>query len=68
MAGVVYTLMGDRAYRKKVIRLDDARQERQQSAVNEGAVGYGHPAIVNLGLKAPLPPTDATSWSPPKRR
>lgn len=53
MAGVTYTLMGDRSYSKKVARMDTYRREQMPAAV-----GFEHPALAgHSGLTAPVPPT-----------
>lgn len=55
VAGVVFTLMGDRRYHRRVVDLSAVRQERQ-------AVGdhrFKHPAYLgDAGFSAPLPPTN----------
>lgn len=51
IAGVVFTLMGDRRYHRKVRSLDQARERR------ENAGGMNHPAYLgDLGFSAPVPP------------
>lgn len=60
IAGVVYTLMGSKTYRRGVVSLGAFRQEkeREQVAVGMGA-GFSHPAFQGDGsLRAPLPPTN----------
>jgi hypothetical protein len=56
MAGVVYTLMGNRAYRRNVRSLDEARERRE--ALQTGTDGYqlGKYHMPN-DLRAPVPPT-----------
>lgn len=71
VAGVTFTLMGERSYSRKVIRLDSVREERQAQAA--GGSRAQHPAFLNGdGLRAPIPPTvgsiGGTPWSPPTRR
>jgi hypothetical protein len=60
MAGVVYTLMGDRSYRRNVVSIDDARQERDEqiaSGTDNYAVGRHNLRGLNpTGLHAPVPP------------
>lgn len=64
MAGVTYTLMGDRSYRRKVVSLDSYRdQQSQQSQRATGTGGMGgmtHPALGVWGQgvtpSAPVPP------------
>ncbi len=59
VAGVVYTLMGDRSYRKNVVRMDSYRPAAQ--AVGER---FLHPAYKgdHAGLRAPVPPSTTTPW------
>lgn len=59
MAGVVYTLMGDRSYRRNVRSLDEARERRE--ALQTGTDGYqvgrhNFPGAGSGGLQAPVPP------------
>lgn len=59
MAGVVYTLMGDRSYRRNVRSLDEARERRE--ALRTGTDGYqvgrhNLPGLGTGGLQAPVPP------------
>lgn len=65
VAGVTYTLMGDRSYSRKVIRLDTHRG-RGDIAVGEGLL---RPELLGGtgGMSAPLPPLGATAWNPPSR-
>lgn len=55
MAGVVYTLMGDRSYRRNVRSLDEARERREalQTGTDGYTVGQYH---MPGGLHAPVPP------------
>ncbi len=55
VAGVTFTLMGDRKFRRKVISLAPYREQAQQKqAVNS----YSHPAFrEQFGIQAPLPPS-----------
>jgi hypothetical protein len=60
MAGVTYTLMGDRSYRRNVRSLDEARERRD--ALQTGTDGYqvGHHILSGTGqggLQAPIPPS-----------
>lgn len=63
LAGVTYTLMGDRAYRRGVTDLSNYRAGKQESQINvmEGE-GFS-PSIVNGGIRMPalgtLPPLQA---------
>lgn len=53
IAGVVYTLMGDRSFRRNVVSLESARSQR---AVNDGNDLYAHPALRGMNnLRAPVP-------------
>jgi hypothetical protein len=67
MAGVVYTLMGDRAYHRKVTRLDSVRIEKEERQVSGNPLSrYG--GVAQLGMNAPLPPfPDPSQWRPPSR-
>jgi hypothetical protein len=61
MAGVTFTLMGDRSYRRKVSSLDLARA-RKQELESTGTDGYQIgdifiPGTGSGGLQAPVPPT-----------
>lgn len=63
MAGVVYTLMGDRSYRRNVRSLDEARERRD--ALETGTDGYrvGHHVLHGTGqggLQAPIPPSSGS--------
>jgi hypothetical protein len=65
VAGVTYTLMGDRTYSRKVVRLD-ALKGSGDAVAGEGLL---RPELVGgIGaMRAPLPPVGATSWNPPSR-
>lgn len=55
MAGVTYTLMGDRRYRRNVVSLDDARSHKEATGT-DGQGLYTHPALGNFGsMSAPIP-------------
>jgi hypothetical protein len=66
VAGVVYTLMGDRTYHRRVLRMGSTSEPKPE----DYSTGFSHPAIVgNGGFKAPIPPTgEAALWRPPARR
>lgn len=67
IAGVVFTLMGDRTYRRRNTAVGPTEPSAPQTADRAG----GHPALVGtLDLKAPLPPIGSTPgvWRPPQRR
>lgn len=53
IAGVCYTLMGDRQFRKKVVSMEQGRDQRLARAA-----GMSHPAYLgDPGLSAPIPPS-----------
>lgn len=59
VAGVTYTLMGDRRYHRKVVRMDDYLARKSQST--EATLQRQHHAYTGAdGLRAPLPPAN---WS-----
>jgi hypothetical protein len=62
MAGVTFTLMGDRTYRKKVVNLEAARARKSERMVAGGA--FRHPAYLgDGGLSAPTPYTSTSpTW------
>ena len=69
MAGVVYTIMGDRSYHKKAVR------QMEQSTPQAQDVGYRvpHPSYMKQeDMRAPIPPSapipSTTTWRPPSRR
>lgn len=71
VAGVVYTLVGDRTYHRKVIRMDQFVQQRQEQAANGGsALPAGFPPLTGGQMggftgTAPLPPSpDPSLWHP----
>ena len=60
VAGVTFTLMGDRRFRRNVINFEQAKQRRAEIA-GTSALDYNHPAFRgDFSPGAPLPPT---SWS-----
>lgn len=68
MAGVVYTLMGDRSYHKNAVR-----KISEPLTPNEDRSGYRmtHPALLRSeDMRAPIPPSapSPSTWSPPPRR
>lgn len=67
LAGVVYTLMGDRMYHRKVTRLDAVRAEKEERKVSGDPLQrYG--GVSQLGLQAPIPPSpDPGLWKGPRR-
>lgn len=57
MAGVTYTLMGDRSYRRRVVSLQTVRDQKEATGTY-GSDLPAHPALKGMmGLSAPLPPT-----------
>lgn len=58
MAGVVYTLMGDRSYRKGVVSVNGRYTSEQVSTQPAGMPGLDStdPMSMYRGLRAPLPP------------
>jgi hypothetical protein len=59
MAGVVFTLMGDRSYRRNVHSINEARERREalQTGTDGYQVGRHHLSGIGVGgLKAPVPP------------
>ena len=68
IAGVVYTLMGDRTYRRRGVKLDtDARTD--QPPMRGANDRFGVPSIPGLeSLRAPIPPSGVGAWQPPTRR
>lgn len=70
MAGVVYTLMGDRSYHKKAVRSSPTPTAHQDETSESYRVT--HPALRGMPdspLKAPIPPTGMTpGWAPPRRK
>lgn len=71
MAGVVYSLMGDRAYHRGARRRPITTETKE---LPDGGVLIQHPALLGSGgsFQAPLPPTfgdvGAMGWNPPRRR
>jgi hypothetical protein len=62
MAGVTYTLMGDRQYRKGVVNLDQYREQKAAGAENYRP---SHQAYLgDRGLAAPIPPTLLPAFDP----
>lgn len=60
MAGVVFTLMGDRSYRRNVTSLDTHRERRQNLATGTDGYTVGDhylPSAGASGLHAPVPPS-----------
>lgn len=54
IAGVCYTLMGDRRFRRNVVSMDSHRDQRAATGTDPR---YAHPAMRNSGgMTAPLPP------------
>lgn len=59
MAGVVYTLMGDRTYRKGVTSLSDYRDQKEAATGTDGMAGIENlmPRLEGYGFNAPVPPS-----------
>lgn len=58
VAGVVFTLMGDRRYHRKVRSLDEAREQKQERMA---VGGFNHPAYLgDRGITAPVSPVFPT--------
>lgn len=69
MAGVVYTLMGDRSYHRKAYRASFDPSVRESSAQQSNSDRPGHPALMGHELRAPVPPAQGDGlWRPPTRR
>ena len=71
MAGVVYTLMGERSYHKNARR--QLSQPAQDSSTQSDGYRVVHPGRMGPGdLKAPVPPSapmaPSHAWRPPPRR
>jgi hypothetical protein len=64
MAGVVFTLMGDRSYHRRVARLGDLNLNTEEDSENAS----GPLAGLSGSMRAPLPPTGPSTWRPPVRR
>lgn len=62
MAGVTYTLMGDRSYSRRVVSINTGNSQRAAATGTDGMGSHmSHPALGALGgLGAPLPPTTTT--------
>lgn len=63
MAAVVYTLMGDRQYRKGIHRLSTEEREKTEEealkgfGLSVGSDSLSLPALGDTGLRAPVPPS-----------
>lgn len=66
VAGVCYTLMGDRSYHRKVVSMDSHREEK--AATGTGPSRFPTHPVISSGhdLRAPVPPSDVGVWRPPK--
>lgn len=64
MAGVTYTLMGDRSYSRRSHDLGDFTSEKQDSQQQSPYGGIHHPAVGRMSdLSAPIPPSgDLSRW------
>lgn len=68
MAGVVYTLMGDRSYHKRAIK--PHKPQPQPNNDSEQSYRVTHPGLIDpRELKAPVPPQtiNVPMWTPPRR-
>jgi len=66
MAGVVFTLMGDRSFRRNVISMDKARVEKEMLGTGTDGYGTGDPRLPDLGMPgmhAPRPPSSINDGS-----
>lgn len=59
MAGVCYTLMGDRTYRKGVTSISDYRERKDAATGTDGMASIEDlmPRLEGYGLSAPVPPS-----------
>lgn len=58
IAGVCTTLMGDRRYHRKVVRIESVRQERAQAVGQNHPMVGRHPVFRNQGVPSlPVPPS-----------
>lgn len=68
VAGVVYSLMGDRSYHRRTMKFDPS-EIVTPSQVQENGMQIKHPVFMGQGasdLQAPLPPVEAgIEWRPP---
>lgn len=63
MAGVTYTLMGDRSYSRRVVSINTGTQRGAATGTDGSSFSSmnGHPALGGLtGIGAPVPPTTTT--------
>jgi hypothetical protein len=69
VAGVVFSLMGNRAYHRKVSSLDQKREEHKERTATGDSL-YQHPAFSGMtGAHAPIPPKGGIGeWRPPRPR
>lgn len=69
MAGVTYTLMGDRRYRRNVVSIDVARSQGAATGTDGDSGIYSHPALGGFGsLSAPQAPVSPTGGFLDQRR
>lgn len=66
VAGVVFSLMGDRSYHRKVLRFGDPGETPTQQTHSDTS-DTSMPRFMG-DLAAPLPPTDIALWRPPSTR
>ena len=69
MAGVVFTLMGERIYHKRLVRMGEALDSSNEPLkVTTGNI-FNHPALTaGSGTRAPVPPVGPAAWKPPSRK
>lgn len=70
MAGVVFTLMGERTFHRKRVQLGSQDPQLQEPLRVTTGSPFHHPALTvgNGARSAPLPPVGPAAWSPPSRR
>lgn len=71
MAGVCYTLMGDRRFRRGVVSMSSTTSSSSSSSPHQRLT---HPALTGMGVGAPIPPgfgtptPPSTAWDAASRR
>lgn len=72
MAGVCYSLMGDRSYHKRARSSVPLTTQGSTEAHDPQRNSVSHPSLLDPGLKAPVPPlgigSSVPTWQPPTRR
>lgn len=65
MAGVVFTLMGERTFHRKAVRMDTAVVTSPKAPMKaDGSSPFAFPGMGEMDIHSPLPPI---SWRPPTR-